>query len=300
MVPKLKQEIFSAAQALDTDEETGRFLHDVIIPRLLSLALQAALQGEGSSLQRSPLVEEAVLSAMVGFLSTACAKLQLPLATQMASRAVSLFLEGDVSFLADDSLPPRVQLLKGESWSRSQLVCLLMACVCSLPRSVEVPQVERLMEQLEEGSITCSHALSYTSAAKCYAGLVNKRPAGESLNALIQRSTNRVCSELDSPASPWHTQAFTFLLWLAKGLLLRYHPLSTTLTDKLFSLLSDPALGSLAAEGFSLLMSDSSDVLNRECHADVRLMYRQRFFTENSAKLLQGFSSAMPGTGLQQ
>jgi len=35
-----------AAQALDTDEETGRFLHDIIIPRLLSLALQAALQGD--------------------------------------------------------------------------------------------------------------------------------------------------------------------------------------------------------------------------------------------------------------
>ena len=44
---------------------------------------------------------------------------------------------------------------------------------------VEVPQVERLMEQLEELSITCSHVLSYTSAAKCYAGLVNKRPAGQ-------------------------------------------------------------------------------------------------------------------------
>ncbi|KAG7250755.1 hypothetical protein CRUP_037378, partial [Coryphaenoides rupestris] len=231
-----------AAQALDTDEETGRFLHDVIIPRLLSLALQAALQGEGSSGQRSPLVEEAVLSAMAGD-------------GRWRPGGVPL-LEGDVSFPGGDSLPPRVQLA-----------------------------------QAGGGQINRVAALSYTSAAKCYAGLVNKSPP---------RSTNRVCSELDSPASPWHTQAFTFLLWLAKGLLLRYHPLSTTLTDKLFSLLSDPALGSLAAEGFSLLMSDSSDVLNRECHADVRLMYRQRFFTENSAKLLQGFSSATPGTGLQQ
>jgi hypothetical protein len=35
------------------------------------------------------------------------------------------------------------------------------------------------MEQLEELSITCGHVPSYTSAAKCYAGLVNKRPAGQ-------------------------------------------------------------------------------------------------------------------------
>ncbi|KAJ3608040.1 hypothetical protein NHX12_025090, partial [Muraenolepis orangiensis] len=289
-----------ADRALDTTEDTGNFFNDVIIPRLLTLALQAALQAEGSSGLRSPLVEEAVLSAMVGVVSTACAKLQPTLAGKMASNVVSLFLEGDVSFLSDDSLPPhdslppRVQLLEGESWSCTQTVCLLMACVCSLPRSVEVPQVERLMEQLEELSITCSHALTYTSAAQCYAGLVNKRPAGESLDAWIQRSTKRVCSELDSPGSSHRTQAFTLLLWLAKALLLRYHPLSTPLTDKLFSLLSDPELGSMAAGAFYLLMSDSANVLNRGCHADVRLMYRQRFFTENSAKLLQGFSLAAP------
>uniref|UniRef100_A0A4W5MVS0 MMS19 nucleotide excision repair protein n=1 Tax=Hucho hucho TaxID=62062 RepID=A0A4W5MVS0_9TELE len=62
--------------------------------------------------------------------------------------------------------------------------------------------------------------------------------------------------------------------------------------SQLFSLLSDSELGSLAADGFSLLMSDSPDVLNRGCNADVRIMYRQRFFTENSAKLVQGFNSA--------
>lgn len=65
---------------------------------------------------------------------------------------------------------------------------------------------------------------------------------------------------------------------------------------KLFSLLDDADLGPMAADGFSLLMSDSTDVLNRGCHADVRIMYRQRFFSENSAKLVQGFNAAPQGT----
>lgn len=43
-------------------------------------------------------------------------------------------------------------------------------------------------------------------------------------------------------------------------------------------------------------MSESPDVLNRDCHADVRIMYRQRFFSENSAKLVQGFDAAPQGT----
>ncbi|XP_039992039.1 MMS19 nucleotide excision repair protein homolog isoform X2 [Xiphias gladius] len=283
-----------AEQVQDT-EETGRCFHELIIPRLLSLALQAALQSEGSSSRRSPLVEEVVLSAMVPVISTSCSMLQPMLAGQTASRAVSLFLNGDVSFLPDNSFPSHIQLLKkqqGDSWSQSQMVCLLMGCVCSLPRSVEVPQMDQLLSQLEEMSCTCSHPLSYTSAAKCFAGLVNKRPQGDSLDSLIQRTMKRVCRELDSASSPVRTQAFTLMIWVAKALLLRYHPLSTALTDKLFSLLDDADLGAMAADGFSLLMSDSADVLNRGCHADVRIMYRQRFFSENSAKLVQGFNAA--------
>ncbi|XP_024242307.2 MMS19 nucleotide excision repair protein homolog isoform X2 [Oncorhynchus tshawytscha] len=280
-----------AEHAQDT-EETGRVFHDIIIPRLLGLALQAAMRG--SSDHPSPLVEESVLSAMVPVISTTCARLQSQLAGQTASRAVSLFLDGDMSFLPENAFPSQIQLLKqaGDSWRQSQMVCLLMGCVCSLPRSVEVPQMDRLLLELEELSCTCDHPFSYTSAAKCYAGLVNKRPAGEALDSLIDGTLKRISTELDCASSSVRTQAFTLLLWVAKALLLRYHPLSTALTDKLFSLLSDSELGSLAADGFSLLMSDSPDVLNRGCNADVRIMYRQRFFTENSAKLVQGFNSA--------
>ncbi|KAF7650556.1 hypothetical protein LDENG_00123550 [Lucifuga dentata] len=287
-----------AEQVKDT-EETARCFHDVIIPRLLSLALQAALQGdgsgEGSCGLRSPLVEEVVLSAMVPVITTSCSRLQPRLAQQTASRAVSLFLDGDVSFLPDNSFPSNIQLLKqqqGGSWSQSQMVCLLMGCVCSLPRNVEVPHVDQLLSELEDLSCTCSHQLLYTSAAKCYAGLINKKPQDASLDSLIQKMMKRVCAELDSPSSPVRTQAFTLMIWVAKALLLRYHPLYTALTDKLFSLLGDADLGLMAADGFSLLMSNSADVLNRGCHADVRIMYRQRFFSENSAKLVQGFNTA--------
>ncbi|KAL3051100.1 MMS19 nucleotide excision repair protein homolog isoform X2 [Trematomus bernacchii] len=278
------------AEQVPDSEETGRCFHDVIIPRLLSLALQAALQGEDGN--RSPLLEEAVLSSMVPIISASCSRLQPTLALQTASRAVSLFLDGDVSFLPDNSFPSNIQLLKQHSWTQSQMVCLLVGCVCSLPRSVEVPRVDELLSALEEMSCSVLHPLSYTSAAKCLSGLLNKKPQGDSLDSRIHSTMKRVCSELDSSSSSVHTQAFTLMIWVAKALLLRYHPLFTTLTDKLFSLLDDAALGPLAADGFSLLMSDSPDILNRGCHADVRIMYRQRFFSENSAKLVQGFNAA--------
>ncbi|KAM9837604.1 MMS19 nucleotide excision repair protein homolog [Aulostomus maculatus] len=283
-----------AGQVQDT-EESGRCFHDIVIPRLVCLALQAALQGERSPGERSPLVEETVLSAMVPVISTSCSRLQPKLAAQTASRAVSLFLDGDVSFLPDNSFPSHIQLLKeqqGAPWSRSQLVCLLVGCVCSLPRSVDVPQKERLLDQLEEMSCTCTHQLSYSAAAQCFAGLVNKSLQGDCLDSRLQKTMTRVFSELDSPSSRLRPQAFTLAIWVTKALLLRYHPMATALIDKLFSLLDDADLGATAADGFSQLMSDSANVLNSSCHADVRIMYRQRFFSENSAKLVQGFNEA--------
>lgn len=43
---------------------------------------------------------------------------------------------------------------------------------------VEVPRTEELLSRLEEMSCTCRHPPSYTAAAKCFAGLVNKSPEG--------------------------------------------------------------------------------------------------------------------------
>ncbi|XP_029104589.1 MMS19 nucleotide excision repair protein homolog isoform X2 [Scleropages formosus] len=284
------------AEQVQYAEETGCFFHDVIIPHLLGLTVQAGLQcdNQDSIPPQSPLTEEAILLAIVPVLSTACAHLQSELAALTASRVVSLFLDGDTVFLPGNNLPLQPQLFQkaSSSCSGSQLVCLLMACVCSMPKSVEIPQVDRLLSELEELSCTSTHPFSFTLAAKCFAGLINKRSAGQALDLVLERTIKRITSELDCMSSSLRTQALTLLLWVAKALLIRYHPLATTLTDKIFSLLMDPELAPLAADGFSLLMSDSVDVLNRACHADFRIMYRQRFFTENSAKLVEGFNSA--------
>lgn len=107
--------------------------------------------------------------------------------------------------------------------------------------------MDQLLSQLEEMSSTCSHRLSYTSAAKCFAGLMNKRPlgqfvslhslpgfclastnsscdglvssSGDSLDRLIQSTMKRVCSELDSVKSAVRTQAFTLMIWVRSGCL---------------------------------------------------------------------------------
>ncbi|XP_075390864.1 MMS19 nucleotide excision repair protein homolog isoform X1 [Tenrec ecaudatus] len=284
------QSLQQVAEKCQQDPKSCWYFHQTAVPCLLALAVQASMPEGPPSVLRKVLLEEEVLAAMVSVISTATTHLSPDVASQSAARIVPLFLDGDTSFLPENSFPCRFQPFQDGPSGQRRLVALLMAFVCSLPRNVEVPQLNQLMRELLQ--LSCSHScpFSSTAAAKCFAGLLNKHPAGQQLDEFLQLAVDKVEAGLGS--GPCRIPAFTLLLWVTKALVLRYHPLSSRLTDRLMGLLSDPELGPTAADGFSLLMSDCSDVLTRAGHAEVRIMFRQRFFTDNVPALVQGFHAA--------
>nr|XP_009663853.1 PREDICTED: MMS19 nucleotide excision repair protein homolog [Struthio camelus australis] len=291
------QDVVSVCQSLhrvalqcQQDAESCWYYHQTVVPCLLALAVQAAMQESTHLPLGKALLEEEALAAMVPVISAASTHLSPELAAQSVSHVVPLFLDGEVSFLPQNSFPCSFRPFEGGERLEAQrrLVALLMAFVCSLPRNVS----QRLLRELLALSCSCNCPFTATTAAKCFAGLVNKHPAGQQLDEILQLAVNRM--EPGLVEGPHRTQALTLLLWVTKALVLRYHPLSSHLTDKLLGLLGDAELGPAAADGFSLLMADSPDVLHKGCHADVRLMFRQRFFTDNVPKLVQGFHGAGP------
>ncbi|NWX11750.1 MMS19 protein, partial [Aegotheles bennettii] len=295
------QEMVSVCQSLhrvalqcQQDAEGCWYCHQTVVPCLLAMAVQAAVQESTHPLPGKALLEEEVLAAMVPVISAATTHLSPELAAQSVSHVVPLFLDGEVSFLPQNSFPCSFQPFAAGEFLEAQrrVVILLMAFVCSLPRNVAIPQQERLLRELLALSCSCNCPFTATTAAKCFAGLVNKHPAGQQLDEILQLAVNRMEPGLAEGLR--RTQALTLLLWVTKALVLRYHPLSSRLTDKLLALLGDTELGPAAADGFSLLMAESPDVLHKGCHADVRIMFRQRFFTENVPKLVQGFHGAGP------
>ncbi|XP_010288407.1 PREDICTED: MMS19 nucleotide excision repair protein homolog, partial [Phaethon lepturus] len=261
------QSLHRVALQCQQDTEGCWYYHQTVVPCLLAMAVQAAMQGSTHPLLGKALLEEEVLAAMVPVISAATTHLSPELAAQSVSHVVPLFLDGEVSFLPQNSFPCSFKPFEDGECLEAQrrLVALLMAFVCSLPRNV---------------------------TAKCFAGLVNKHPAGQQLDEILRLAVNRM--EPGLAEGPHRTQALMLLLWVTKALVLRYHPLSSRLTDKLLGLLADTELGPAAADGFSLLMAESPDVLHKGCHADVRIMFRQRFFTDNVPKLVQGFHGAGP------
>ncbi|XP_030900541.2 MMS19 nucleotide excision repair protein homolog isoform X2 [Melopsittacus undulatus] len=295
------QDIISVCRSLhrvalqcQPEAESCWYYHQTVVPCLLAMAVQAAMQESTHPPLGKVLLQEEVLAAMVPVISAATTHLSPELAAQSVSHVVPLFLNGEVSFLPQNSFPCSFQPFQDGECLEAQrrLVALLMAFVCSLPRNVAIPQQEWLLRELLVLSCSCNCPFTATTAAKCFAGLVNKHPAGQQLDEILQLAVNRI--EPGLVEGPHRTQALTLLLWVTKALVLRYHPLSSQLTDKLLGLLSDTELGPAAADGFSLLMAESPDVLHKGCHADVRIMFRQRFFTDNVPKLVQGFHGAGP------
>ncbi|KAF6110159.1 MMS19-like protein, cytosolic iron-sulfur assembly component [Phyllostomus discolor] len=283
------QSLQQVAEKCQLDPESCWYFHQTTIPCLLALAVQASMPEE-LSVRRKVLLEDEVLAAMVSVISTATTHLSPDLAGQSVAHIVPLFLDGNISFLPENSFPCRFQPFQDGSSGQRRLVALLMAFVCSLPRNVEIPQLNQLMQELLGLSCCPGCPFSSTAAAKCFAGLLNKHPAGQQLDEFLQLAVDKVEAGLGSGS--YRRQAFTLLLWVTKALVLRYHPLSSCLIDRLMGLLSDPELGPTAADGFSLLMSDCTDVLTRAGHAEVRIMFRQRFFTDNVPALVQGFHAA--------
>ncbi|XP_068817809.1 MMS19 nucleotide excision repair protein homolog isoform X5 [Capricornis sumatraensis] len=284
------QSLQQVAEKCQQDPESCWYFHQTAVPCLLALAVQASTPEKEHSVLKRVLLEDEVLATMASVIATATTHLSPDLAAQSVAHIVPLFLDGNISFLPENSFSGRFQPFQDGSSGQRRLVALLMAFVCSLPRNVEIPQLNRLMRELLELSCCQSCPFSTTAAAKCFAGLLNKHPAGQELDEFLQLAVDKVEAGLSS--GPCRSQAFTLLLWVTKALVLRYHPLSSCLTERLMGLLSDPELGPAAADGFSLLMSDCTDVLTRAGHAEVRIMFRQRFFTDNVPALVQGFHAA--------
>uniref|UniRef100_A0A8C6VD46 MMS19 nucleotide excision repair protein n=1 Tax=Naja naja TaxID=35670 RepID=A0A8C6VD46_NAJNA len=272
--------------------------HPSIVKQTVPIFLQHLQQIQKENSQTTPdkvLLTEEALSSMVLVISAACMHLSPELAAQSVSKVVPLFLDGELSFLPGNNYPsPFHPFQDGPCLAAAprRLVALLMAFVCSLPRTVAIPQQDRLLHQLLALSCSCDCPFTATAAAKCFAGLINKYPEGPHLDQLLEMAIKTLEQGLNEGS--YQHQALTLLLWVSKALLLRYHPLITQLTDKLLQLLGDTILGPAVGDGFALLMADSTDVLGKSCHAEVRLMFRQRFFTDCVPQLVQNFHTSTP------
>lgn len=81
-------------------------------------------------------------------------------------------------------------------------------------------------------------------------------------------------------------------IWVIKALLVRNHPDVSVYVDRLFSVFSDSQISWDAAKGVGELGSGGEEVLTKQNHAVIRLLYSQRFLNATMPRILLGCKSS--------
>ncbi|XP_048465175.1 MMS19 nucleotide excision repair protein homolog [Rhincodon typus] len=89
--------------------ESSQYFHQMVIPCLLGLAIQTAVQDCGCEVPLGILCEEQVIMAFGTVISTAYSDGETELASGTISQIVALYLDGDVSFLPENNLSRKFQ-----------------------------------------------------------------------------------------------------------------------------------------------------------------------------------------------
>lgn len=158
-----------------------------------------------------------------------------------------------------------------------------------------MPAVADVLTHLTDLVQHSLESATHTHVCKCLAGLINKLPQDTSLDTLLASLEARLASQISmetKDASASATQAVLTWSWITKALVLRGHPRAKVWVDKLLALLSSPDLGRIAAQGVEIVLTECVDVMNKDMRANVKILYRQRFFLENLDKIVTGFNQA--------
>lgn len=152
------------------------------------------------------------------------------------------------------------------------------------------------------GEAAKAHELIALSASQGLAAVVNKLPEDSSE---LSEFLAQVLPELGRKVGPGSsapfqekTDALRTLTWLAKALVMRGHAKGKEVANELIGLLSSTEeeghkkLSVLAAQSMDVIIGDSEDVLNVHTSSRIRVLYKQRFFSELLPTLLRGFHEA--------
>ncbi|XP_052770536.1 MMS19 nucleotide excision repair protein homolog [Mya arenaria] len=201
----------------------------------------------------------------------------------------------DTEYKGDD-----LDLFKGQPASFSPLqascdavfVCLLTPVMCSSPPQFlsKTARLSDLLDRLAALVFEDLSANAHVHVCKCLAGMLNKLQQGESLQTVLCTLKDKIQAKLENESD---THSVVTLSWVTKALVLRGHSMAGDFVSMLIQTLSSTANGRQAARGFQTVLSMYEEVLNRQMHASVRMMYRQRFFLEHLGPIVTAYGSAL-------
>ncbi|XP_056005007.1 MMS19 nucleotide excision repair protein homolog [Ostrea edulis] len=256
------------------------------VPGVYQLVVRNALSDNYSEVLSSP----KVLQSLSTFIRNTVVMLDLTMYTTLYTYVTNLYCEVDKDDLQKQFMP----LEWSSPWQQTSLVTLLTPVLCSCPQKYMLPDVQRYRDKLCDLSLRSNHDYTKSEAAKCLAGLLNKATDDEVLTVYLERRYESYEQNLISGNK--ESSCLQQSIWVTKALVMRGHREAYKFVKILLTLLGCESLGNQAAEGFGIILSMYEDVLNPVMHANIRFLYKQRFFTENSSHLIECFQQASSET----
>ena len=218
-------------------------------------------------------------------------------AKQLAENLISVFCEGNVKSVEGiESNSPFRPLHVTSPIQQTRLIIHFSAVLCSLKCRLPAPVISNILDRMTNVTLLSPDCDVSVVACKCLAGLVNKMEPGQQLNEVLVVFKTKIEQDLGSQQTSGLTAQRSVLLlsWLTKALLLRSHPYQVNWIDQLLALLKHPNsdIAQTAADGFQILLNEYEDIMTPAMNADVKIMYRQRFFTFTLNHVVTGYQEA--------
>ncbi|XP_063604037.1 MMS19 nucleotide excision repair protein homolog [Penaeus indicus] len=177
------------------------------------------------------------------------------------------------------------------------MVFIYEGVLLGLRKGEHLENMEQLLGKLRHLSVYSDNPTVRETSAVLHAAVINKVSIGPKFTQAINSASDELNQVLDSASSLDKQQAALYTwTWTSKALVLRGASEEALWTAKMQGLLSDPTVGLQAAHGFGIILKDHDYALRPETYANIRLLYKQRYFEHVIGPLVDLFNSAENST----
>ncbi|KAF7308253.1 hypothetical protein HMN09_00673200 [Mycena chlorophos] len=269
----------------DKHDDVGDFV-DTLLPGLYGVCVRAALQG-------GPARDRRVVAVIADIIGLVLQRLSPEKQQIFASKLFPAFLSGEIAAICTpEYIAAGFRFIPFEAdatTSERDLLVLFEASVAPLDKSVVVDAdinacVQRI---LDLGLTRAENQLQEGSVLRIVASIVNKHV--DELGAFLEEKSATFWSTqiVAVGSTDKRRQAIRAWTWISKALLVRSHPQSLPFIERLFSVFSDPDIGTDAAKAFGLL-AGRDETLTKKNGAVVRILWAQKFAIGILPKLMGG------------
>jgi DNA repair/transcription protein MET18/MMS19 len=281
-------------KAQSTLDDTKAY-YNRLIPPLLTKTIIPLVAGEGAS---AVLAEDSVLDVTGRLVRIITHELDAEHQDMIMRETFSLFVNhqpsGIIAEKADAVAASFRPLDKDASQEVAGCTVILTSVLAASRREIplpvpSLPDFLRHLISLAQAPKSPAHRLALLRAIGL---VVNKWIKDAADMAAVKEQTQALLSSLEDPTL--QGERLRILFWVATALLLRGEKFGMEVVLRLVELLAHPTLGSTAARGFAVLLGQD-EFLNADNFAVVRLLYKQRAFSQCVPEIISQFKSSSSG-----